>query len=552
MKKSLLAILFFLTSVMVLTAQHKLENISLTYGEELPNDGQKIVKIIGEANNKIYALAIKGKDKFMIKILDSGSMKQISSNLIELPDIKNKDVDFENIYLMNGKLYAIGSVFDRKAKVFKLVGMELSERGVLSKKGTILFEAAVAKKRHMGSFYFQLSSDENTLLIMHAAPFPKEDTVKYEVKLFDENLGTIFENIEKVSFNDKKKRDFEFTISDFAVNHNEDVFLVINESYRDSKKKEKIERFEVHAFKSANNYTKEVIDINITGKEIINCTMIPTLQNTVKLVGFYSSVRKSGRANRELKGVYNITMDVPTNTATNIKFNEFDYETKVKLIGKRRAKKGKDIQPLYAISTIIEKDDGGLVVLSQYQQTLYGQSSGIGPLAITPITYIRNEVIVTSFNPDGSLEWSNVVPKEQKASTSTLSFIFSASYWGGNFNVGVGMAIPFAQMGKGPEYLGYIPMYKDGHLNILINDHIKNRGIVDIEEIRSMGNYNKAIPSMFIFDNSGTITRIDPEEVKKKQLIIRPGVYYRKRDGEYIIYSSLRKKDKLGRMYLEN
>ncbi|OIQ21301.1 MAG: hypothetical protein BM557_03355 [Flavobacterium sp. MedPE-SWcel] len=340
-------------------------------------------------------------------------------------------------------------------------------------------------------------------------------------------------------------------ISDFAVNHNEDVFLVINESYRDSKKKEKIERFEMHCFKRANNYTKEVVNIDIKGKEIINCTMIPTVKNTVKLVGFYSSVRKSGRANRELKGVYNITVDASTSTTSTIKFNEFDYETKVKLIGERRAKKGKDVKPLYNIHTIIERNDGGLIVLSEYQEAVYGRSSGIGPLALTSIVYVRNEIIVTAFKPDGSLDWSNVVPKEQKAATSTLSVnVFAGGYSGGNFGVGIGVGIPFAQMGKGPEYLGAIPMYNNGEFNILINDHVKNRGIVDIEEIRSMGNYNKAIPSMFMFDDNGSITRKDPEQVKKKQLVIRPGVYYKKGDGEYIIYSSRRSKDRLGRMQL--
>ncbi len=552
MKKILLVIAFFLAGFTTVTAQNKLENVSLTYGEELPDDGQKIVSIIGEANNKIYAIAIKGKDNFMLKIFESGSMKQISSNPIDLPKMNKKEVDFEEVFLINGKLFAIGSVYDRKEKEFKLVGTQMSEDGVLSKNGVMLFEAEVAKKNLRGDFYFKLSPDETSLLAMHVSSFPKEDAVKYEVKLFDDNLKTLFTNTEKVAFDDKKKRDFQFTISDFEINYNHDAFLVINESYRDSKKKEKIERFEIHAFKKANNYTKEVIDINLKDKEIINCSMISTQQNTVKLVGFYSSVRDNGKANRELKGVYNATIDVATNTTTSIKFNEFDYETKVKLIGERRAKKGKDVKPLYNIHTIIERNDGGLIVLSEYQMTVIGNSAGIGPLALTSINYIRNEIIVTSLNPDGSLDWGNVVPKEQDASVSTLSINVGGGYAGGNFAVGITASIPLTQMGKGPEYLGAIPIYKNGELNILINDHVKNKGITDIEEIRSMGNYNKAVPSLFIFDDAGNISRKDPEEAIKNELVIRPGVYYRKNSREYIVYSSRRSKDKLGRMIMEN
>ena len=552
MKRILLVIALFLAGFTTLTAQNKLENVSLTYGEELPNDGQKIVSIIGEANNKIYAIAIKGKDNFMLKIFESGSMKQISSKPINLPKMNKKEVDFEEVFLINGKLFAIGSIYDRKEKVFKLVGTQMSEDGVLSKNGVMLFEAEVAKKNLRGDFYFKLSPDETSLLAMHVSSFPKEDAVKYEVKLFDDNLKTLFTNTEKVAFDDKKKKDFQFTISDFEINYNDDAFLVINESYRDSKAKEKIERFEIHAFKKANNYAKEVIDINIKDKEIINCSMISTQQNTIKLVGFYSSVRKSGRANKELKGVYNATIDVATNTTTNIKFNEFDYDTKVKLIGERRAKKGKDVKPLYNIHTIIERNDGGLIVLSEYQMTVIGKSAGIGPLALTSIGYIRNEIIVTSLNPDGSLDWGNVVPKEQGASVSTLSINVGGGHAGGNFAVGITASIPLTQMGKGPEYLGAIPIYKNGELNILINDHVKNKGITDIEEIRSMGNYNKAVPSLFIFDDAGNISRKDPEEAIKNELVIRPGVYCRKNSREYIVYSSRKSKDKLGRMIMEN
>src|SRR5690606_3350305 len=180
--------------------------------------------------------------------------------------------------------------------------------------------------------------------------------------------------------------------------------------------------------------------------------------------GFYSSVRPNGKANKELKGVYNATIDLATNKNENLVFNEFDYQTKVKLLGERRAKKGRDVAPLYNITNIIEKNDGGLIVLSEYQLIVVGQSSGIGPLAMTPITYIKNEIIVTCLKPDGSLEWSNVVAKDQDATVTTLSFVFGGFASSGSFTVGMAVAIPLTEMGKGPEYLGAIPIYTDGQL----------------------------------------------------------------------------------------
>ena len=82
--------------------------------------------------------------------------------------------------------------------------------------------------------------------------------------------------------------------------------------------------------------------------------------------------------------------------------------------------------------------------------------------------------------------------------------------------------------------------------------NIKNKGITDIEEIKSLGNYNNAVPTLFIFDDKGKITRKDPEEVIKNELVIRPGVYFRKSENEFIIYASRKKQDKLGRLFLED
>lgn len=534
-----------------MNAQNKIDKIDVTYGEEITDDKGKIVKIIGEANNKIYTLVLKGKENYFLKIFDSKAMKQVSLNPIVFPEIKDKELEFEEIVLLGDKLYAIGSVYYRKDKTFTLVGIPISESGVLSSNFTTLFESVVANKSDRGGFYLKNSPDNRMLLVMHTALFEKEDAMKYEIKFFDEMLKMAFETEDKVTYDDNKK-DYQFTISDFDLNNNDDIFLVVNEGYRDKKKKEKVEKIELHLFKKDNGYKKEVVKVDVIDKEIINCKMLATSKNTLQLTGFYSSVRENGKANKELKGIYNITIKLSNNNIENVKFNEFDYETKVKLLGERRAKKGKDVKPLYNIHTIIEKNDGGLIVLSEYQMIYVGQKQGIGPLGLQPITYTMNEVIVTCLSPDGSLEWSNVVAKEQSATITVASFNFFAGSSSGSFSVALGLSIPLGVMGKGPEYLSIIPIYRNGQLNILFNDNPKNKGITDIEEIKSLGNYNNAVPTLFVFDDKGKITRKDPEEVIKNELVLRPGVFNRKSEIEYLIYASRKSKDKIGRMILRD
>ena len=119
MKKIFMGFALFVLCSISLNAQNKIDKINMTYGEELPDDKQKIVKIIGEYNNKIYALGFKGKEEYFLKVFESSTMKIISSNPIIIPQISDREIDFEDVFLLNGKLYAIGSVYNKKEKIFK-------------------------------------------------------------------------------------------------------------------------------------------------------------------------------------------------------------------------------------------------------------------------------------------------------------------------------------------------------------------------------------------------------------------------------------------------
>ena len=63
-----------------------------------PDEKEKIVKIIGEANNKIYALGLKGKKEYFLKIFESKAMKQLSNQTNSyFLNLKIKKLDFEEI-----------------------------------------------------------------------------------------------------------------------------------------------------------------------------------------------------------------------------------------------------------------------------------------------------------------------------------------------------------------------------------------------------------------------------------------------------------------------
>lgn len=125
--KKVLLMFMFLSSGISLFAQYNFENISINYGQEIPDPKNKIVKIIGEANGKVYTLAVKGDD-FTIKIFSSDEMKFMSENIIVIPQVQDREVDFEEIYLLNGKLYVIGSVYEKKKKYSDLLELKFQKK----------------------------------------------------------------------------------------------------------------------------------------------------------------------------------------------------------------------------------------------------------------------------------------------------------------------------------------------------------------------------------------------------------------------------------------
>lgn len=548
MRKTLAALICYLLITFNGLAQFKIDDLSVSYGQDLSDDKEKIVKVVGQTSSKIYTVALKGNKNYFLKIFSATDMKLLSSNPIEMPE-DGKELEFEDVVLLNNNLYLLASVYNKSEKLFTLDAIAFTENGVLKTKIIKLFESTVEKSSQRGSFYFKKNLRDDKLLVLHTALFSKEEALKFELKLFDENMKILAFKEDKAMYDDKKFKDYTFTISDFDIHNNDDFFMVINEGYRDRSKKEKIENFFLYSYKKSNSFNKEITKINVVDKEIINCTMLVTNQDEIKLTGFYSSVTESGKAERELKGLYNATVPLNTLVAKNVVFNEFDYDTKVKILGERRAKKGKDLNPLYEVLNIIEKSDGGLIVLSEFSTITVGRTTGFGPFASTPITYVKNEIIVNSLKKDGTLEWSNVVGKEQTAATSSVSFslgnFFSAT---SSYSVAANLSVNLGTMGNGREFISAIPIYHNGELRILFNDSEKNKGVTNLDDIKSISNFKKSIPTIFHFDTKGNLKRKDSEDAIRNELIVRPGVFYRKSDKEFLLFISNQSINKLARL----
>lgn len=542
MKKTIL-ILGFILTFSSLSAQHTVGNVTLDFGETIENKDGSVIHIAGVVDNTIYALANQ-KKKYFLQSFDNTTKKFNKSVLLDLEKIDGNKVFIEDVAVIEDRAYVMASYYDKDSKQNKFIAKEILNNLKLGKTITLL-SVDVKNKKNSGVFVFDTSYDNVNYFVSHVGIIEKEEKLTYKFSLLDKELNAVLNDDYSMTFDDRK--DLAFDFSDFAINEFGDVFISTTESYRDKQGKTTVNNITLHSYQANSNYKKEELTINLSGKKALNCNLIETKDNSVHLIGFYSDLKSSGKAESGLEGIFDITADYKNQAITKKTFNEFTFDVKKTLIGERRAKKGKDLKPFYRNTHLIEKDNGGIIILSEYYLRVVGRSSGIGPLAFTPITYIANEIIVTSLNEDGTLQWSNVVPKEQQVTVQQMSIGLAGFASNGNVTVSASVMFPLTVLGRGPEYLSSLPLYHNGKLTLVVNDDPKNIGITNMDDVKKVRNVNKMIPVAFIFDeHTGELERVDPEDFEKKQIVIQPLTNFGISNKEIIIYGSNNNGARLG------
>ena len=543
MKKLLL--LLVITSFS-LTAQINVGKISLDFGETTSEKNGEIIIIAGEKNGNIYALARRKKD-FYSQTFDATTKNLKSSTRLDFDKINGGKLLVEDLAFIGDQLYLMLSYFDKKNKTYNFIAKEIQKNTIV--KTIYLLSAKVDNRSNKGTFVFTKSYDNFNYLVAHVGLDDRKNQLKYSVKLFDDRLTKVFDDSYINTFNKKNNHLFDF--SDVQVNEHGDVLIATTESYRDKKKKTNINNITIHSYLANRNYEQELTKITLTGKRAVNCSLIETKDNTLHAIGFYSNLKKNGKAKITVEGIYDIAFDYEKGKVIKKNFNDFTLEIKKQLIGERRAKKGKDLEPYYTNIAFVERDNGGVIVLSEFKLIFESGSTGFGPLSVTSYSYNTNEIIVTALNKDGTLDWSNVIPKEQRAIVSEVGLSIFGGVSSGGASVSASAYFPLEVISKGPEFLSAVPIYHNGKLTVIVNDDPKNIGITRMDDVKKVKNINKMIPVAFSFDEqTGAISRIDPKNFEKKQIVLRPFVIFEKSSKNYLIYGGNKKGNAIGELKL--
>jgi hypothetical protein len=156
------------------------------------------------------------------------------------------------------------------------------------------------------------------------------------------------------------------------------------------------------------------------------------LNKRIKMAGFYSD-----KSRGPLSGAVLASIQPDSFYFDTIGFSKFDLEFAGKVQSYKSSKKEKELTD-YFLGDLIIRDDGGVVLMgeSNYQtnQTYVQYSQGF-PIYREIIYYHYDEIIMVSVNPNGSIDWRQIIPKKQTSVTPSPYFSYVAFAAGPNLHI---------------------------------------------------------------------------------------------------------------------
>jgi hypothetical protein len=343
--------------------------------------------VIGESEDGIYTAYILNGNYYIEKHDATG--KRQFRRTVKLQKINKRSVFLEYITYMGGKLLVYGSTYDNSESMLYVYEYD-SELGTMVGVPQQVFTVPVEKGSRRGAFHFFSSKDGSKLLINHYAYYKKEERYKDRYRLFDSEANLLVERDQIIERNSANYRTFNYIIN------NDGTFFFVKsygkgESY-------------VVSYDANNDYEKweERIDLSDANRNetIEDIKFSINEQNDLILTGFaYKYNERNAYLPKKLKGMLYLKIDGKTKEIKSqlMYYNElFDDHTDFSI----------------ASTAIHFMPDGSPLVVAETfssEQVYSGYRIRL------------NDLLVFKFTKEGTIAWTQIVPKVQGTSFVSAS-----------------------------------------------------------------------------------------------------------------------------------
>ena len=485
------------------------QKLTIEWGptEELPKHNKNIC-ILGQYKDKFYVLrASTDKGGQYIDVYDKDN-KILNSSQITV-NTEGKETYFKDLLLVDGQPILFYTFYNSKLQKQFLFGNKLGPDGHAIGDAFMIDEIQNEKKKKDGNFTVLLSHDSSKILVFRFEPYEKKANQRFNLKVLNRDLGTIWEKHVTLPFEDA-----DVTISDGTVTGNGKVYILAKFQHEQSAVKHGMPTFKyyIYGFSAEKDKKQEEYEIGLGDKIIKSIGFKTDRENNLLCAGFYSN-----KDIDKYNGSFFFKLGGKNNSVLAKGAQDFSKDFIAKFVGDSKAQKADGLSGATAyvpfLKSILTRKDGGFTVISEISYNTYLDGGA---------TYFSsNAIFVSKINADGSLAWNSMVPKYQNTKND-----------GGEFN-----SYSMAEYGD--------------KLFFIYNDDPKNLAITEYRKMERLSSTNKSIAVLAEIDAEGKLTREELFSNKEEGIILCPMMSILSKENQIRIYAQKKKDFKFGSISFE-
>ncbi|RZL34305.1 MAG: hypothetical protein EOP00_31835, partial [Pedobacter sp.] len=205
--------------------------VNVSWGPVIKSPNKTVTsQIIGSDDEGFYTLRtsyglFSYNDSPYIERYDSKKSLTYSKQLsVPLPAKSKIKVEYQDIKYLKGQLVLFSSYLNKETDTYFSFANKVNKDGTVSPDMVELSRMEnVSNKKNKGFFDFTLSTDSSKILVFQARPYEKNNTEKFDMKVFDSDLQTVyFKSIEL------PVRDKDVDLSNYIVDNEGNTYVLMS------------------------------------------------------------------------------------------------------------------------------------------------------------------------------------------------------------------------------------------------------------------------------------------------------------------------------------
>lgn len=332
------------------------------------------------------------KRKYAISYYSNEMKLKLERQLVPSP----KNARVHKVLMFNEKVLLVNTFLNKEQKKFEVSAQLINNKGNNNSNNTQIDEFPYEDKSEAEDLEVVVSKNQQLFAIINKTS--QKETSSISLTVCDTSLKQVY----KKSFSwpeGYKALSFE----SYGLADNGNIYMV------GRKLSEKnAGDFFMFAYSPSSGSLKE-IPIIANGYNLSDLSFsIDNINNNILVAGFYSN-KGSGL----ISGTFYNRISMETHTVTESKVQNTDENFFNNLLVENNGRQG---QNNININKLVIRNDGGIVILAEHSYTTtYSFYDIFTRSYITRINYHYNDIFVVSIKPDGAIDWTQRIQKDQES-----------------------------------------------------------------------------------------------------------------------------------------